>query len=102
VPESQQSRAFRRHQLLAARSLGGILVFCFQAMVSIHTSQIQVVVVRMCCPPGTGREKKAEVEVMRLEKLHDSGELDLQAALKEARTEPLEVGRLESRLCSRS
>jgi len=55
-----------------------------------YSVRIQVGGVRKYFPQGTSR-KRAEVELTRLEKLHASGDLDLQAALEEARPEPLVV-----------
>jgi hypothetical protein len=55
-----------------------------------YSVRIQVGGVRKYFPLGTSR-KKAGVEITRLERLHASGELDFQAALEEARPEPLEV-----------
>ena len=52
--------------------------------------RIQVGGVRKYFALGTNR-KKAEAELTRLERQHASGELDFQAAMEEARPEPLEV-----------
>ena len=55
-----------------------------------YSVRIQVGGVRKYFPLGTSR-KQAEVELTRLEKLHAGGELDFQAAVDDARPEPLEV-----------